>query len=147
MQTYSARNVFSFGPLVEANSTQGIAISTGYDLRPGGVRVGTVRIANAGSRPACFQLAEHAASNDFGPGELTLEIAEADGEATSSLIFSGELGDVPPEGIDLGRFEAGEERAYRFTLACSARAAGSSLERVAGAVYEWHAVPGEVQVP
>ncbi|HEX5928129.1 MAG TPA: hypothetical protein VFY48_01930 [Solirubrobacterales bacterium] len=146
MQTHPARNVHSFGPLVEANSTEGIAISTGYDLRPGEVRIGTVRIANASSRPASFRLAEDAASSDFGAGELTLEIAESDGEG-STLLFTGEFGDFPPEGIDIGSFEAGEERAYRFTLSCSVDALGSRLDRVAGAVYEWTAVPGEAQVP
>jgi len=142
MHAHSAKNVSSAGPLIQANATDGVAISTDYDLNPGEVRVGTVRIANAGAQAGRFRLLELDASTDFGAGELILEIADAQGEMPTPL-FLGEIGSVPPEGIDLGRFEAGGEGTYRFTVTCSDDAVGSSLDRVAGAAYEWDAVHEE----
>lgn len=144
MHAHSAKNVSSAGPLIQANAVDGIAISTDYDLKPGEIRVGTVRIANAGAQAGRFRLLELDASTDFGRGELSLEIAEF-GDGWSRSLFEGEIGKVPPEGIDLGCIEAGEERTYRFTVACSGGAAGSSLHRVAGAAYEWDAVPEEAR--
>lgn len=136
MSSPAAKNLSSTGPLIQANSDNGVAISTGYDLEPGEARVGTVRIANVGSSAAQLLLAELAAASDFGPGELRLEI-DALGDGSSELLFAGEVEDFPADGIDLGRFEPGEERAYRFVLSCAADAVGSSLSRGAGAAYEW----------
>jgi hypothetical protein len=145
MHAHSAKNVSSAGPLIQANAIDGVAIATDYNLEPGEVRVGTVRIANAGAEAGRFRLLELDASTDFDTGELTLEIDEF-GDGRSESLFSGEIGAVPAEGIDLDRFEVGEERTYRFTVACSVDAAGSSLDRVAGAAYEWDAVSEEARV-
>jgi len=142
----AVRNVFSAGPLIQANSHDGVAISTGYDLRPGEIRVGAVRIANTGPRAERFRLVEADASSDFGAGELTLEIVQF-GDGWSESLFEGEIGRVPAGGIDLGCLETGEERAYRFKIACSMDADGSGPDRVAGAAYEWDVAPGGVDVP
>lgn len=140
---HAAKNVFSAGPLIQANSHDGVAISTGYDMSPGEIRIGAVRIANAGSRAEQFRLQEHDASSDFSADELTLEIVEL-GDGWSKSLFEGEIGKVPSEGIGLGCIETGEERTYRFMIACSVGAEGSGPDRVAGAAYEWDVAPGEV---
>lgn len=136
MSSPAAKNLYSTGPLIQANSENGVAISTGYDLEPGEARVGAVRIANASPAAGHLTLTELAAASDFDPGELRLEIADLAAPCVT-LIFAGEVDSFPPSGIDLGRFEPGEERTYRFVLACDAEAAGSSLARGAGAAYEW----------
>jgi spore coat-associated protein N len=140
MSTKPARNVFSSGRLIQANASDGVAASTGYDMQPGEVRIGIVRIANLGTLPRRLRLFELDASSDFRVGELRLEIADAESKPPV-LLFSGEVGAVPHEGIDLGGFEAGEERTYLLTFTCADDATGSGLERVAGAAYVWSAPP------
>lgn len=67
-----AANVHSSGPLISANSREGVAIFTGYDLTPGQSRSAEVRIANMGAGPEVLVLSEQCASNAFAPGELSL---------------------------------------------------------------------------
>jgi len=128
-----AVNKSSHGPLVQANSDNGIAIFTGYDLIPGESCSAWVRIANAGSVAARFRLEEAEATNDLGT-ELILTIEDV--SAGRALVYSGMVGDLPAGGLDLGIFEPGEDRAYRFAVyldACAARAVRGG----AGALYAW----------
>lgn len=138
MSRQSAENLFSTGRLIQANSPEGVAISTGYDLEPGGTRVGVVRIANGDARLRNLRLFELDASSDFGKGQLALEVTEARG-SLPVVLFSGEVGELSSDGLDLGTFEPGEARTYCLTLTCASDAVGASIDRVAGAAYEWRA--------
>jgi len=129
-------NIFSAGSLVQANSLDGVAIFTGYDLKPGEVRTCRVTIANPGAMALRVRLAEVDATNDFDAGSLTLTIQEM-GHGTSGAVYRGDIGGISGEGIDLGRFEPGEERAYFFTAGLSRDALQVERGRGAGAMYEW----------
>lgn len=132
-QSSRAVNKSSRGPLVQANSDNGVAIFTGYDLNPGESRSATVRIGNVDSVTARLRLGESEATNDLG-AELILTIEDV--SAARVLIYAGTVGELPAGAIDLGTFEPGEERTYRFTvyLDMGAPLAGN---RGAGAFYEW----------
>lgn len=130
-----AVNRSSYGPLVQANSHRGVAIFTGYDLRPGASRTATVRIANAGPAPAHLRLEEIGATSDFG-AELTMTIEDV--TAAAAPVYTGAFGELPAGGIYLGRFEVGEERIYRFIATLAAEAAQTG-NRGAGGLYEWEA--------
>jgi hypothetical protein len=133
-------NRFSEGPLVQANSANGVAIFTGYDLEPGGSRAARAKLANVGLLTGRFRLVEVDATNDFGEGDLELTIQEASAGG-STIIYQGDIGGVPDGGIDLGRFEPGEERTYHFTAALAVDAPDPRPGQGAGAAYEWEAVP------
>jgi hypothetical protein len=134
-------NVSSSGSIVQGNSSNGFAIFSGADLKPGGGRRAEVTIVNLGALPATFRLFEIAASNGFAAGRLGLSIQEQRIGA-GRRVYVGEIGGVPAEGIDLGRFEAGESRTYRFTLLLSGDTPEAELGQSAGAAYEWEAVAG-----
>jgi spore coat-associated protein N len=139
-------NICSSGSVVQANSRNGFAILTGADLEPGNGRRAEVTIANLGTLPAAVRLFEASASNEFAAGRLTLAIKELLDDA-GRRIFLGEIGTVPPGGISLGRFEAGESRIYRFTVLLAEGTPEGELERSAGAVYEWNVDPGTPNEP
>ncbi len=136
-----AANVLSTGSMVQANSREGFAICAGAHLRPGQGQRAEVTIVNLGTIPARFVLSEHAPSNDFAAGRLGLAIHELR-EDGGERVFLGEIGAVPAEGIDLGMFEAGESRTYRFTVLLDRETPEGELGRSAGAAYEWRAVLG-----
>src|SRR5689334_353284 len=114
-------------------------IAAGPGLKPGQGQRGEVTIVNLGALPAAFWLRERSASNDFAAGCLGFAILELS-ENARRRVFLGEIGAVPTEGIDLGRFEAGESRTYRFTVMLAKDTFTEELDRSAGAVYEWLAV-------
>lgn len=134
-------NVLSSGSLVQANSREGFTIATGAHLRPGQGQGAEVTIVNLGSLPARFVLSEHAACNGFAAGRLGLAIHELRGDG-SRRVYLGEVGAVPAEGIDLGPFEAGESRTYRFTVLLSKETPEAESRHSAGAAYAWRAVLG-----
>jgi hypothetical protein len=72
---------------------------------------------------------------------LGLAIHELRYDANRRRIYLGEIGGVPTAGIELGRFEPGESRTYRFAVLLSAETPESEWARSAGAAYEWRAVP------
>ncbi|HEX5928128.1 MAG TPA: hypothetical protein VFY48_01925 [Solirubrobacterales bacterium] len=129
-------NVTSSGSLVRASSRNGALIAARPDLKPGQGQRGEVTIVNLGALPAVFRLCERSASNDFAAGQLHLAIHEA-GAGANRRIYLGEIGSLPAEGIDLGRFEAGESRTYRFTAMLAKDASGAGPRDVAEATYEW----------
>lgn len=138
-----AANVLSTGSMVRANSREGFAICAGTHLRPGQGQRAEVTIVNLGTLPARFLLSEHAASNEFVAGRLGLAIRELRGDG-SELVYMGEIGAVPAAGIDLGMFEAGESRTYRFTVLLDRETPEAELGRSASAAYAWRAVLGGV---
>jgi spore coat-associated protein N len=129
-------NVTSSGSLVRASSRNGVAIYAGPGLKPGQGQRAEVTIVNLGALPAAFRLRETGPSPGFAPGRLGFAIHEL-GEQASRRLFLGEIGGVPAEGIDLGRFEAGESRTYRFTVMLAKDTPAEELDRAASAVYEW----------
>jgi hypothetical protein len=133
-------NIFSAGSLVHANSANGVAVFTGYDLKPDEVRTCRVTIANPGAMAVRFRLIEVDGTNDFDPGSMTLTIQEMS-NVSSATVYMGDIGGVPAGGIDLGRFEPGEKRAYFFTAGLSRDALQLDRIRGAGAAYEWEAAP------
>lgn len=135
------RNVRSSGRLIAANSDNGVAVFTGYDLEPGDVRSGTVMIANAGPVAGRFKLTEAEASSDFAEGELTLTIDDVTGDPIT--VFGGGIGGLPAGGIDLGCFAPGQSRRFRFLVMLDLNATGAGEGRCAGAAYEWDFAPDE----
>ncbi len=101
-------NIFSAGSLVQANSANGVALFTGYDLKPGEVRTCRVTIANPSATALRARLVEADATSDFDAGSMTLTIQEM-GHQNSATVYRGDIGGVRDEGIDLGYFEPGEE--------------------------------------
>jgi hypothetical protein len=134
-------NVSGSGRLLQECSRDGIVIATGSGLQPGGGLRSEVTIVNLGVLPAAFRLSEIDASNGFASGMLGLVIDEfrVDG---GGRIYLGEIGKVPSDGIDLGHFEGGESRTYRFTVLLAKDTPESEWSRSAGAVYRWTATPG-----
>jgi hypothetical protein len=133
-------NICSSGSIVQANSRNGFAILTGTELEPGSGQRAEVTIVNLGALPAPFRLSEVNASNEFAAGRIALAINEFHDDM-GRRIFLGEIGTVPADGIDLGRFEAGELRTYRFTVLLVKGTPKDELERSAGAIYEWNMAP------
>lgn len=130
-------NVCSAGSLVRARSRNGFKFSVGADLQPGGGRRAEVTIVNLGTLPGMFRLFEAEVVNEFPSGRLLLAIKEfCDGSAVRR-VFIGEVGKLSANGIDLGRFAAGESRTYRFTVALAHDAPEGEADAVASAVYEW----------
>lgn len=140
-ETMHPANVCSSGSLVEWNSRNGFAISTDPDLTPGDGQRAEITIVNVGALPGPVRLSEAYASNEFAAGHLALEIKELHGHV-DRRIFLGEVGLLPAAGIDLGRFEAGESRTYRFTLLLTKDSPGSEQQRSAAASYEWRTCTG-----
>jgi len=132
-------NVSSSGSLVSGRSRRGIALLTGADLQPGSRMRAEVTIVNVGALPARFRLFEVDATNGFAPGVLGFFVNELrpDGDRR---VYLGEMGGFPPEGVDLGRFEGGESRTYRFTVFVPRKVSAEELGASAGATYEWSAV-------
>lgn len=133
-------NTFASGTLLQSNSKSGVAIVTGSNLKPGDVRSGEVTITNAGSLAGTFKLAESSASNPFGAGNMMLKIDDVTGSKVTN-VYSGDIGKVPAEGVNLGSYAAGEARTYRFTATFNKEAPNSDQGKVAKADYEWDAVP------
>jgi hypothetical protein len=138
------RNVSSVGSLMRASSRDGIVIFVGGQMPPGGGLRSEVTIVNLGVLPAVFHLREVDASSGFAAGILGLAIHELRGSG-SGRIYLGELGEVPDHGIDLGLFEAGESRTYRFTAFLAKDTPDDELTRSASASYRWTAVSGDLQ--
>jgi hypothetical protein len=134
------RNIHSFGALVAANSENGVAIFTGYDLLAFGIRSGQVTIVNVGTFAGRFKLFEADASSSFAAGTLTMTIDDIGGEDPLP-IYRGEIGGLPVEGIDLGAFEPGESRTYRFIAVIAPASPDDDRDSTAGAAYEWDFVP------
>jgi hypothetical protein len=134
-------NVCSSGSLVQASSRNGLEIFVGADLPPGCGRHAEVTIANLGSLPAAFRLLEVGASNEFPAGCLAFAIKELHDDSVARCIFIGEIGQLPGGGIDLGRFEPGESRTYRFIVALAKDKAESEVGGTASAAYEWSTAP------
>jgi len=133
-------NTFASGTLLQSNSKSGVAIVTGSNLKPGDARSGEVTITNTGSLAGTFKLSESNASNAFGSGNMTLKIDDVTGQKTTN-VYSGDIGKVQAEGINLGSYAAGEARTYRFTATFNKEAPNSDQGKVAKADYEWDAVP------
>jgi hypothetical protein len=131
-------NKFSAGSLVQANSANGVAIFTGYDLKPGEVRTCRVTIENPGATAVRARLVEADATSDFDAGSMTLTIQEM-GHGSSITVYRGDVGGIVAGGIYLGRFAPGEERAYFFTAGLSRDALQPDWSEGAGAAYEWEA--------
>jgi spore coat-associated protein N len=133
-------NVSSSGDMVRTSSRNGFELFTGFSLEPGRGLRSEITIVNLGALPAAFRLQESTASNGFAAGHLALAIHELQGGA-SRRVYLGEIGAVPVAGIDLGRFEAGESRTYRFTVLLAKDTPVDERSRSAGATYEWRAAP------
>jgi len=132
--------VGSSGALIAANAENGVAIFTGYDLRPGAVRSARVTIANAGPVSGRFRLLESHASNTFAADDLRLVVNELGG-LRLSVLYRGDVGAMPADGLDLGSFEPGEVRTYRFIVALAIDSPNGGQGRGAGAAYEWSLAP------
>ena len=129
------RIIHSSGALVTARAYDAVALFTGYDLRPGDVRSAKLTIVNAGSVTGRFRLFEAAASNRFAANDLTMVIDEIGGESPTNL-YRGDIGALPEDGIDLGDFEPGQERTYRFIVVLAIDSPNGGQGRGAGAAYE-----------
>jgi hypothetical protein len=134
-------NTGSAGLLITANSENGVAIFTGYDLEPGDVRSGRVTIANRSPAAGRFKLTEAEASNNFSSGELTLAIDDITDDDDHLSVFGGEIGGLPTGGIDLGCFEPGQSRRFRFLVMLDLNASNPDRDMGAGAAYEWDFAP------
>jgi hypothetical protein len=139
-QTATPSNVRSSGLLITANSENGFAIFSGYDLGPGDVRSARIMIANSGAVRGKFRLSEADASSDFAAGQLRLVIDDIT-DKHPNTVFVGEIGGLPEGGINLGYFEPSELRRFRFIVTLDPDSPGGNLDRAAGAAYEWDLVP------
>lgn len=135
------RTIASSGPLIAAASSNGVAIFTGYDLRHGESRSGLVTIANAGHLAGRLELTEAEASSDFAATDLVLSIDDVTDDDDHLRVFEGEIGGLPVGGVDLGRFEPGQLRRYRFLAKLLRGLPDRNRGRGAGAVYEWNLAP------
>jgi hypothetical protein len=134
-------NVASSGSLVRGSSRDGIVIQVGGQVPRGSGMRSEITIVNLGLLPAEFRLLEADASSDFAAGVLRMAIQELR-DSGSARIYLGQIGEVSDDGIDLGLFEAGESRTYRFTVFLAKDTPEDELSGSAGASYRWTAVSG-----
>jgi hypothetical protein len=108
------------GSVLIANSHAGTAVLDARGLRPGGSDSGTVTIGNQGDIGGRFAVAAvgvHETAGAHGgalSGRLQLLLVDATDPQGPVTVYAGTpagLGEV-----DLGRFDAGEERDYRLTV-------------------------------
>lgn len=131
--------VFSSGPLVAVQSSGGAQLSAA-GMVPGESRAATLRVLNAGSAPASFDLSSHVVDR-VGPGgaplssALVLRVSSAG--ANSARLYSGPLGAMPR--LRLGSIAAGAQRAYRFTVTLPAAAGNAVAGSASSAAFAWTA--------
>jgi hypothetical protein len=125
--------------LIQANTGDAVAIFTGYDLSPGKIRAGEVKLVVRDAESRRLRLFETHASNDFALGELVLTIHLL---GSGHSLYRGELGGVSAEGLELGKLASGDEPTLRFVVRLSPDA-DPDPRRGAGAVYEWPAAGRE----
>lgn len=109
-------NTFTAGNLTHSNSKDGSAILQVEKMKPGDTVTGTVVITNDGDLDGEFSLSASDYSSPAGAkggklGDVLTLAIEEDGDE----IYAGGL-DLGGDSIDLGTFEAGEDRTYEFVV-------------------------------
>jgi len=138
------------GTLTQTNSKDGAAILAAPGLEPGTSATGTVDVTNTGDVDGRFTLSPRgltdAPASPALSAKLDLTIADLGAPGASPApapanVYSGKVGAMGT--LALGRFDAGESRRYRFTvafpagtLAADAAYQGASTQ----ATYDWDAV-------
>ena len=138
-QTANPTNTFSSGTFTHTNSSNGVAIVTGANLKPGDSKIGQVTITNTGSLAGTFKLTESGATNGFAAGSLKLKIEDITTPASPVVIYTGDLGKIAAGGIDLGNYAVSEARTYRFTTTLDQAATNADQGKTATADYTFTA--------
>jgi hypothetical protein len=142
-ETLDARALSSTGAVDVGNTSNGQAILSTANLRPGGSASGTVTIANQGGASGIFDLEPNDLNNDPGPrgGRLgsALRLVVRD-LGSSRVVYSGSLASLTSRG--LGTWRPGESRTYRFdvSLPNSAPTVDNKLQGSAARIgFRWNA--------
>lgn len=130
----SAANVVASGSLIQTNDKDGLVIFTRSNMKPGDTATGTVSVTNSGTLAGDFTLKQVNASSTFSDGMMTLRIVEQRG-TTSRVVHNGDI-DTVGESVSLGRFAAGESRAYAYTATFNSSA--TVAEALKSATAEFH---------
>src|SRR3954447_795362 len=135
-----AASTFQSGAFAQSNSSEGSAILSMANMRPGDSVTGTVGIANDGDLRGTFTLAStiDADQPGVGGGDLASVLALVVTDAGSGhTIYSGTVAGLAS--APLGDFSAGESRSYRFTVTLPAGSDNSVAGGSVTARYSWTA--------
>jgi len=111
------QNTFTSGTLSQSNSKDNAAILTADKMVPGGSLNGTVTVQNTGDVSGNFSLSSSNVTDTPGPngGKLStvlrLQIVET---GPGTTIYDGRFDSMPRQ--SLGKWSAGEQHTYRFTV-------------------------------
>jgi hypothetical protein len=115
---------------LQTNSKNGSAIVTADNMKPGDTVSDTVTIANPTGAPAAYVLSTSNLVDTPAPGGATLSerlqiaIEDVTG-ATPAAVYSGAIGATGEH--QLGSFQGGESRTYRFTVSFPGGGDGNAL--------------------
>jgi hypothetical protein len=130
------------GTLAHENSRDGSAILSAANVWPGWSGEGDVTITNTGTAGSWLRLTGAAPADAPGPGggalssRMLLVIEDATVPGFGVPVYSGTLGGVGERW--LGRFEPGEERAYRFSTSMPSGAGDNAYQSSAvTARFDW----------
>ncbi len=107
-------NTFTTGTLTQSNSSNGVAIVTGTNMKPGDTKTGTVTIKNTGSLKGIFKVTESNVKSTFSAGVLTLKVEDVTNAASPVVVYSGDFAGLASK--DLGTFAAGEQHVYKASV-------------------------------
>lgn len=139
----NAGNVVTSGRMTQDNSADNTAIMRVTGIVPGTVAEGAATIQNVGDAPGSFTLWVTDVTDDPGPGggvlssHLRMKVFQDDQPVP---LWTGPLADLD---LELGRWEPGESRSYRFEVRMPTLGAAidNTYQRSrATATYEWNAV-------
>jgi hypothetical protein len=135
------------GDVRVVDSRDGRAVLAAVRMVPGGSAQGTVTISNAGDASGAARLEPYDLFDNPGPGgallshSLILDVTDAAGRA----VYRGPLVEQPA--ADLGTFDPGEQRTYRF-VATLPRSAGNEYQKAqAGVGFRWTMTGGGERPP
>ena len=132
-------NIYASGTLTQSNSKAGTAIFAVNNLKPGDTVNGEVTITNTGTLPAVFSVTETASNLFADPTNLQMVVTHG-----ATEIYRGTFGGLTTK--NLGRFNAGEARTYRFSTTLKSSATNAEQGKTATATYVWNAVQTDNEV-
>jgi hypothetical protein len=133
-----AANLGQSGAFVHSNSSDGSAILSMSDMRPGDSIQGVVTIANEGDEAGALALSGSIDSDQPGPGGGRLPPALAltvDDVTAGRVVYSGSLDGLNTR--QLGDFSPSEAHSYRFTVSLPASADSAVAGAAASVRYSW----------
>lgn len=132
---------------LQTNSKNGSAIVTADNMKPGDTVTDTVTIANPTAAPAAYVLSTSNLVDTPAPGgaKLSERLQLAIEDPSGATVYSGSIGATGER--ELGSFQGGESRTYRFTVSFPRGDDGNALAGARMSVeFDWLAQQAAQQV-